>query len=104
MVLDNSSTHSEASVRAWLDAHPRFKLHFVPTSSSWLNLVESVFADLTKRRLRRGTFPSLDHLIKAIIEYLEQRNRDPKPFVWTASVDSILAKLRSCMPITETIH
>ena len=94
LVLDNSSTHSEVSVRAWLDAHPRFKLHFVPTSSSWLNLVESVFADLTKRRLRRGTFPSLDHLVKAIIEYLDHRNRDPKPFVWTASVDSILAKLR----------
>jgi transposase len=104
LVLDNSSIHSEASVRAWLDAHPRFQLHFVPTSSSWLNLVESVFADLTKRRLRRGTFPSLDHLVKAIIEYLDQRNRDPKPFVWTASVESILAKLRSCMPITETIH
>jgi transposase len=104
VVLDNSSTHSEASVRAWLDAHPRFRLHFVPTSSSWLNLVESVFADLTKRRLRRGTFPSLDHLIAAIIDYLDHRNQDPKPFVWTASVESILAKLRSCMPITETFH
>jgi transposase len=104
LVLDNSSTHSEASVRAWLDAHPRFRLHFVPTSSSWLNLVESVFADLTKRRLRRGTFPSLDHLIAAIIDYLDHRNQDPKPFVWTATVESILAKLRSCTPITETIH
>jgi transposase len=67
-VLDNSSTHSEAGVRAWLDAHPRFRLHFVPTGSSWLNLVESVFADLTKRRLRRGTFPSLDHLVAAVID------------------------------------
>jgi transposase len=104
LVLDNSSTHSEASVRAWLDAHPRFRLHFVPTSSSWLNLVESVFADLTKRRLRRGTFPSLDHLTAAIIDYLDHRNLDPKPFVWTAPVDSILAKLRGCAPITETIH
>jgi len=104
LVLDNSSTHSEVSVRAWLDAHPRFHLHFVPTSSSWLNLVESVFADLTKRRLRRGTFPSLDHLVAAIVDYLDHRNQDPKPFVWTASVESILAKLRGCMPITETIH
>ena len=104
LVLDNSSTHSEANVRAWLEAHPRFRLHFVPTSSSWLNLVESVFADLTKRRLRRGTFPSVDHRVKAIIDYLEHRNRDPRPFVWTASIDSILAKLRGCMPITETIH
>ncbi len=104
LVLDNSSTHSEARVRSWLDAHPRFQLHFVPTSSPWVNLVESVFADLTKRRLRRGTFPSLDHLVKAIIEHPEERNRDPKPFVWTASVGSILAKLRGCMPSTETIH
>ena len=104
LVLDNSSTHSEVSVRAWLDAHPRFRLHFVPTSSSWLNLVESVFADLTKRRLRRGTFPSLDHLVEAIVDYLDHRNRDPKPFVWTALVKSILAKLRGCMPITETFH
>lgn len=104
LVLDNSSIHSEVSVRAWLDAHPRFRLHFVPTGSSWLNLVESVFADLSKRRLRRGTFPSLDHLVAAIVDYLEHRNREPKPFVWTASVESILAKLRGCMPITETIH
>ena len=104
LVLDNSSTHSAAPVRAWLDAHPRFQLHFVPTSSSWLNLVESIFADLTKRRLRRGTFPSVDSLIKAIIEYMDHRNRNPVPFVWTASVDNILAKLRGCMPITETIH
>ena len=89
---------------AWLDAHPRFKLHFVPTSSSWLNLVESVFADLTKRRLRRGRLRRIDHLVKAIVEYLEHRNRDPKPFVWTASVESILAKRRGCMPIAETIH
>jgi transposase len=99
LVLDNSSTHSEVSVRAWYDAHPRFKLHFVPTSSSWLNLVESVFADLTKRRIRRGTFPSVDHLVKAIIGYLEQRNRDPQPFAWTASVDSILANCAVVCPV-----
>jgi len=75
----------------------------VPTSSSWLNLVESVFADLTKRRPRRGTFPSLDHVVAAIIDYLDHRNQDPKPFVGTASVQSILAKLRGCMPITEDV-
>jgi transposase len=104
LVLDNSSTHSHPNVRAWLAARSRFHLHFVPTSSSWLNLVEGVFADLTKRRLRRGSFPSLDHLIAAIIEYLEHRNRDPKPFVWTASAESIIAKLRDCKVIIETIH
>jgi transposase len=104
IVLDNSSTHSHPNVRTWLDAHPRFHLHFVPTSSSWLNMVEGVFADLTKKRLRRGAFPSVDALISAIIDYLEHRNTDPKPFVWTASVESILAKLRECKAISETIH
>jgi transposase len=94
VVLDNSSTHSHPNVGAWLDAHPRFHLHFVPTSSSWLNMVEGVFADLTKKRLQRGSFASIDALVKAIVDYLEHRNLDPKPFVWTASVDSILAKLR----------
>lgn len=103
-MLDNSSTHSHPNVRAWLDAHPRFHLHFVPTSSSWLNLVEGVFADLTKKRLRRGAFPSVDALVAAIIEYLDHRNENPRPFVWTASVESILTKLRECQPITETIH
>jgi transposase len=104
LVLDNSSTHSHVNVRTWLDAHPRFRLHFVPTSSSWLNLVEGLFADLTKRRLRRGSFASLDDLIGAIIGYLDHRNLDPKPFVWTASVESILAKLRDCKAVIETIH
>jgi transposase len=104
LVLDNSSTHSHPNVRAWLDAHPRFHLHFVPTSSSWLNLVESLFADLTKRRLRRGSFVSVAALTDAITDYLASRNLDPRPFVWTASVESILAKLRDCRPITETIH
>jgi transposase len=104
LVLDNSSTHSHANVRTWLDAHPRFRLHFVPTSSSWLNLVEGLFADLTKRRLKRGSFASVDDLIGAIIGYLDHRNLDPKPFVWTASVESILAKLRDCKAVIETIH
>ena len=104
LVLDNSSTHSHVNVRTWLDAHPRFRLHFVPTSSSWLNLVEGLFADLTKRRLKRGSFASLDDLIGAIIGYLDHRNLDPKPFVWTASVERILAKLRDCKAVIETIH
>ena len=67
-------------------------------------MVEGVFADLTKRRLRRGAFASVDELIKAIISYLEHRNQEPRPFVWTASVASILAKLRDCKVIAETIH
>src|SRR5215510_12572404 len=86
------------------DAHSRFQLHFVPTGSSWLNMVEGVFGDLTKRRLRRGSFNSVPALIAAIQEYLAARNQDPKPFVWIASVANILAKLRDCMVISETIH
>jgi transposase len=104
VVLDNSSTHSTPAVKAWLAAHPRFELHFVPTSCSWLNMVEGVFADLTNKRLRRGSFVSINALIAAIIAYLDHRNDDPAPFVWTASAASILAKLRDCKPIIETIH
>jgi transposase len=104
VVLDNSSTHKHPNVRAWLDSRPRFHLHFVPTSSSWLNMVEGVFADLTKRRLRRGAFVSVDALITAIVGYLDHRNTEPKPFVWTASVADILAKLRDCKVSAETIH
>jgi transposase len=104
VVLDNSSTHSHPNVRAWLDSHPRFHLHFVPTSSSWLNMVEAVFADLTKRRLRRGAFASVDDLVTAIVGFLEHRNQEPKPFVWTASVADILAKLRDCKVSAETFH
>jgi transposase len=104
LVLDNSSTHSTPEVKAWLDGHRRFKLHFVPTSSSWLNMVEAVFADLTKKRLRRGSFASIDELSEAIVDYLDHRNGDPKPFVWSASAESILAKLRGCKAIIETIR
>jgi transposase len=104
IVLDNSSTHSHPNVRAWLDARPRFHLHFVPTSSSWLNMVEGVFADLTKRRLKRGSFPSVDNLTNAILDYLDHRNEDPKPFIWSASADTILAKLRDCKAVIETFH
>lgn len=104
LVLDNASSHLHANVSAWLDAHPRFYLHFVPTGSSWLNMVEGVFGDLTKKQLRRGSFSSVPSLIAAIEDYLAARNQEPKPFVWTASVASILAKLRDCMPVSETIH
>ncbi len=104
LVLDNSSTHSTPEVKAWLDAHPRFKLHFVSTSCSWLNMVEGVFADLAKKQLRRGTSASVDDLIAAILEYLDHRNEDPTPFVWTASVDSIITKLRDCEAILKTFH
>src|SRR5512142_647524 len=94
LILDNYATHSHPDVQAWLAKHPRFHLHFTPTSSSWLNLVERWFRNLTDKRLRRGSFNSVADLIAAIEEYLTIHNEDPKPFVWTATSDSILAKVR----------
>jgi hypothetical protein len=87
-----------------LEKHPRFHLHFTPTSSSWLNLVERWFRDLTQRRLKRGVFTSVPELIEAIEEYMRIHNDDPKPFVWTASVQSILDKVNRCKAILETVH
>ena len=104
LVLDNSSTHSTPQVKTWLASHPRVKPHFVPTSCSWLNMVEGVFADLSKKRLRRGSFASVDDLSAAIIDYLDHHNQSPQPFIWTASVESIVAKLRDCKSIIETNH
>ncbi len=94
LILDNYATHKHANVRAWLAKHPRFHLHFTPTSSSWLNLVERWFRDLTDKALRRGVFHSVPDLIVAIEAYLQASNDDPKPFVWTASADAILEKVR----------
>ena len=94
VILDNYATHSHPDVEAWLAKHPRFHLHSTPTSSSWLNLVERWFRDLTDKRLRRGSFNSVADLIAAIEEYLAVHNENAKPFVWTATADSILAKVR----------
>src|SRR5215470_6925451 len=104
LILDNYGTHTHPTVQAWLDAHPRFRLHFTPTSSSWLNLVERWFRELTQKRIRRGVFHSVEGLRLAIDEYLHIHNRDPKPFVWTASVQSIIEKLNRCKVISETLH
>jgi transposase len=93
-ILDNYATHKHPKVLAWLARHPRWTFHFVPTSCSWLNAVETFFAKLTRRRLRRGTFHSLVALQEAINRYLDEHNRDPKPFVWTADPDAIVEKVR----------
>ena len=93
LILDNYSTHKHANVQAWLGKHPRFQLHFTPTSSSWLNLVERWFRELTDKALRRGVFHSVPDLIAAIEAYLDAHNNDPKPFLWTATADDILAKV-----------
>lgn len=93
LILDNYATHKHENVRKWLGKHPRFHLHFTPTSSSWLNLVERWFRELTDKALRRGVFRSVPDLIAAIEHYLEAHNDNPRPLVWTASAESILEKV-----------
>jgi transposase len=93
MICDNYGAHKHPNVTKWLEKHPRFHLHFTPTSSSWLNLVERWFRELTDKAIRRGVFHSVDELITAIEDYLKANNDDPKPFVWTATAESILAKV-----------
>lgn len=93
LVLDNYGTHKTPAVRRWFAAHPRFELHFTPTSVSWLNQVERFFAEITRRRIRRGTFISVAALERAIMEYLNAHNAKAKPFVWTATADTIFDKI-----------
>ena len=104
LIVDNYGTHKKPEVKAWLAKHPRFHFHFIPTSSSWLNLVERWFRELTEKRIRRGNFYSVEELIAAIEEYMQDNNRQPKPFVWTASVEKILEKISRCKVILETVH
>ena len=92
-IADNYATHKHPKVRAWLASHPRWVLHFTPTSASWLNAVENFFSVLSKRRLKRGVFTSIDDLQAAINRYIKEHNDDPKPFIWTKSANTILAKL-----------
>jgi transposase len=93
LICDNYATHKHPSVRAWLAKHPRFHMHFTPTSSSWLNLVERWFRELTDKALRRGVFHSVPDLIAKIEDYLAAHNDNPKPFIWTATAEDILAKV-----------
>src|SRR3954452_8175665 len=93
LVVDNYGTHKVAKVRACLARHPRYQVHFTPTSGSWLNLVERLFAELTERCVRRGSHTAVRSLEKSILEYLDHRNENPKPFVWTADADLILSKI-----------
>lgn len=93
LIVDNYGTHKHPQVQAWRARHPRLHFHFTPTSSSWLNLVERWFRELTQKRLRRGVFHSVSELEAAIAQYVEVHNADPKPFVWTATAESILAKV-----------
>ena len=94
LIVDNYATHKHAAVKRWLARHPRFHMHFIPTSSSWLNLVERWFRDLTDKCIRRGVFRGVPQLIDAIEEYMEHHNETGKTFRWTAKADAILAKVR----------
>jgi transposase len=93
LILDNYATHKHAKVKTWLAKHPRFHLHFTPTSASWLNQVERFFGLITQERIRRGVFTSVPQLEAAIHDYLDHHNAHPKPFVWTKSAEEILAKV-----------
>jgi len=105
LVMDNYGTHKTPRVKRWFQRHPRFQLHFTPTSASWINQVERFFAHLTKTRIRRGTFSSVADLERAIQDFLDAHNRKPKPFIWTATADSILNKIgRFCERTSETRH
>ena len=104
VILDNYATHKHPAVRAWLDKHPRVHFHFIPTSSSWLNLVERFFSELTTRRLKRLAVTSVDQLIEAINHYIDRRNDNPTPFVWTASAQSIIAKVSKAKETLATQH
>ena len=92
-ILDNSGTHKTPRVKRWLVTHPRFAVHFTPTSDSWPNRIERFFAEITQKQIRRGSFRSVKALENAIGSYLEEHNKDPKPFRWTASADLILRKV-----------
>ena len=104
LVLDNYATHKTPEVQAWLEKNPRFKLHFTPTSASWLNLVERFFAEITTRRIRRGSYSSVNDLEAAIYDYLAHHNEAPKPFRWTKSAEDILARERRALDALDEIR
>jgi transposase len=104
VILDNYAAHKHPKVRTWLDRHPRFTFHFTPTSASWLNAVEGFFAQLSKRRLKRGVFCSLVELQAAINRFLAEHNLQPKPLVWTADPDRIIASVNRGHQVLDSIH
>src|SRR5258707_2247582 len=104
LIVDNYATHKTPGVQRWLKAHPRFHLHFTPTSASWLNMVERFFAEITRKRIRRGAFKSVADLKHAIMDYLENHNANPKPFIWTKSAGQILEKVARAKQALESHH
>ena len=104
LIVDHYGTHKHPRVNQWLRRHPRVHLHFTPTSSSWLNMVERWFRDITDKRIRRGSFKNVPSLITAINQYIEAHNQNPKVFIWSASVEKIMSKISKCKEVLETLH
>ena len=104
LIVDNYGTHKHPRVKTWLERHPRFHLHFTPTSSSWVNLVERWFSEITEKRIRRGSFKNLNELIRAIRKYIDSHNQSPRVFTWTASVKSIMTKISKCKEALDAGH
>lgn len=104
LIVDNYATHKHPRVKTWLKRHPRFHLHFTPTASSWLNLVERWFREITNQRIRRGTFHNVNQLIAAITAYIEGHNENPRSFKWTAKAEDILAKVRRARAVLDKMQ
>ena len=104
LIMDNYATHKHPIVKAWFAAHPRYHVHFTPTSSSWLNAVERFFADITAKPIRRGTFVSVHQLKRAISAYVADHNTRAQPFIWTKSARTIMTKIRKCRSIYDSSH
>jgi transposase len=104
LIVDNYGTHKQPRVQSWLERHARFHLHFIPTSSSWLNMVERWFREITDKRLRRGTFHNVRTLITAITDYINNHNQNPQAFVWTASTQKIMKKIAKCKEALRTLY
>jgi len=104
LIVDNYGTHKHPRVVSWLKKHPRFHLHFTPTSSSWLNMVERWFREITDKRIRRGSFGNVPELVKAIEQFIDMHNQNPRVFIWSASVERIMSKISKCKEALETLH
>ena len=104
LIVDNYATHKTPAVKRWLKRHTRFHLHFTPTSGSWLNMVERFFAEITRKRIRRGVFKSVDELKQAIMDYLDNHNGHPKPYIWTKTATEIFSKVARAKQVLESQH
>ena len=104
LVLDNYGTHKHPEVKEWFTAHPRYYLHFVPTGSSWLNLVERWSGEIIRKRIRRGAFRNVPELVRAIYQYLRENNKNPRPFIWTATAAELLHKVEHCNETMDSPH